>query len=281
MFFTGASMRLRLISIFFVCTTLFVFTAESTNTDIKLPFKVGEKAVYDVIVEVKGALELKGKLGVNEVEVVELTNMRGRPVFHCKAVVYSLPIIKSIYELRDEFHVWSDVETFKPYKIEKFIKEGDWTNHILIDLYVDEGYGIYNDKRTKNKRYKLPSGNTHDILSMFFYLRGVEKNKAIELYWTENVKTDKVWFRFLRAKNYKARAFSKWKKVRILEARGKEMYDARIGMAIDYGYVPVYAYIPAFEVHGYRIVLQGKLREYYPDKASRKNEKEKSSWQFW
>jgi hypothetical protein len=227
-----------------------------------LPFKVGERAVYDVIVDAKGPISIKGKLGQNVVEVMDITNIRGHEVVHCKAVVSSVRWISYIYTLRDEFHVWSDTETYMPHRIEKFVHEGEWTNHIRIEYYYDKGYGIYNDRRTTDKKFDIPDGGAFDILSMFFYIRGVDKKEPVTLNWTENMRTKKMEIYFSEGKRMRVKPIDRRDRFTLINAHEQTLYDITISMAKEQGYVPVYANVPAFDVYGYEISIQGVLKKY-------------------
>lgn len=246
-----------------------------------LDLPVGETIHYDIIVDIKGELNISGKVGSLIFRLDGKGKYRGKESYRCHTFVRSLPWVDVIYTMRDYFYVWFDAYSFQPYKLEKIEKEGDWENYVTNMLYPQEGYGNYIDKRKSKRIYDIPTNApSFDLLTLIYYLRHIEKEgKDVDLHYIEKYWTTPMHFTFKDAKPQYCYPLRKNGKVRIRRAiqKKKDTYGGFIvNMAKDYGNVPVSVIVPDFEVSGFTVTIFGKLRTYInPNDPRYKNVRKK------
>lgn len=246
------------------------FSPTNTLSNITEPyyFRLGEKISYSVEVEVNEIPAIKGVVGTVEIEVLELTNIRGNESYHCRSTVRSLDAIINLYELKDVFDTWFDSRTLKTYQIEKQVKEGGWLDNITNYLYSDEEYGVIfsKDSPEAGGRYELRR-NSFDIITLLYFLRITDKSSLLNLNWIADFGQRKeLAIEFNKGEKLSLVLKGKETQVDTVVANEKQT-GIKIFLAEGHDYLPVRAVIPAFKVVGYTFNLIATFRHYEPGKA--------------
>lgn len=238
------------------------------------PLKVGEKITYDLFVKVEGGISLEGHVGTLEVFVLEESVLRGVEVYHCRTHAKTLEWVDTVYKVDDVFDVWFRKDTYSPLKYTKSVREGTWSNEISAQLFVDEGYALYTDKRVSNRRFSIHSSNSYDIVTLLFFLRQYPyREDTLEVFWLDNfsARSIKVTYEDADAIKNDIIAPNKWLSIvnaiqhgiPIGNRKNKSYFDIAISYTKDYGSIPIEATVPTFNIQGYTIFLKGKLSAYY------------------
>ncbi len=124
-----------------------------------IPFKIGEVAEYEVYY---GPF----KAGIMRLEVVEITEIRGRPAYHFLLKAETKGAFSAFFKVADEIHSFVDTSTFATLRYEKHIREGKYRADRIVDYYPDSGFAVYPGGDT----IKIPE-NALDPLAVFYYVR--------------------------------------------------------------------------------------------------------------
>lgn len=152
-------------------------------------FGVGERLVFDVSY---------GPITAGEaiMAIPRYDTVAGRRCYRVEFSVNSLPSFDWIYEVRDRYLTFIDVEAIVPLKFEQHIREGTYKRD-----FVAEFDQVNNIARTTEGNYPIPP-YVHDIMSAFYYARtldysGMKPGDLIQLYNFYKDKSHDLGVRFL------------------------------------------------------------------------------------
>ena len=101
-----------------------------------VPFAVGERLDYEVKF---GAL----KVGTGSMEVKELTEVRGRPVWH---TVFTIKGGIPLYRVNDVYESWFDVNTLNSLRYHQDVDEGSYERKRRYEIFPERGVFREGDK---------------------------------------------------------------------------------------------------------------------------------------
>lgn len=101
-----------------------------------VPFAVGERLDYEVKF---GAL----KVGTGSMEVKELTEVRGRPVWH---TVFTIKGGIPLYRVNDVYESWFDVNTLNSLRYHQDVDEGSYERKRRYEIFPERGMLKEGDK---------------------------------------------------------------------------------------------------------------------------------------
>jgi hypothetical protein len=107
--------------------------------------------------------------GEGILEVVGLTEYKGRTCYHIQSKANSNRFFSSIYKVRDKITCYIDVETHYSRYFNKRLREGDYKKSVEIDFDHIEEEARYSNGET----YPISSG-VQDVLSAFYYVRNLD-----------------------------------------------------------------------------------------------------------
>lgn len=125
-------------------------------------FGVGERLVFDVSY---------GPITAGEaiMQVPRFETIAGRNTYRVEFSVNSLPSFDWIYEVRDRYLTFIDVESIAPLKFEQHVREGTYKRDFVAEF--DQVRHIA--KTTDGASYPIPE-YVHDIMSAFYYARTLD-----------------------------------------------------------------------------------------------------------
>jgi hypothetical protein len=124
-------------------------------------FGVGERLVFDVNY---------GYITAGEaiMHVPRRDSVAGRLCYRVEFTVNSLPSFSWIYEVKDKYLTFVDVETLAPWKFEQHIREGSYRRDFIAE------FDQYNLRaKTTEGEHDIPE-YVHDIMSAFYYARTLD-----------------------------------------------------------------------------------------------------------
>lgn len=137
-------------------------------------FTVGERLVFDVSY---------GPITAGEavMAVPRLETIAGRSCYRIEFTVNSLKTFDWIYEVRDRYLTFVDVETIAPWRFEQHIREGTYRRDFTADFDQVNHIAV-----TSEGTYPIPE-YVHDIMSAFYYARtlsyaGMKPGDYVTLY---------------------------------------------------------------------------------------------------
>ncbi len=152
-------------------------------------FGVGERLVFDVSY---------GPITAGEavMAVAGLDTLAGRLCYRIEFSVNSLKSFDWIYEVRDRYLTFIDVEAIAPLKFQQHIREGTYKRDFIAEF--DQ---VNHVARTTEGDYPIPE-YVHDIMSAFYYARtldysGMRPGDQILLYNFYKDKSHDLGVRFL------------------------------------------------------------------------------------
>lgn len=121
-------------------------------------FGVGERLVFDVSY---------GPIAAGEavMAVPRYETVAGRNCYYVEFTVNSRSSFDWIYEVRDKYLTFVDVEAIAPLRFEQHIREGTYTRDFTADF--DQ---VSHIAKTSEGNYPIPE-YVHDIMSAFYYAR--------------------------------------------------------------------------------------------------------------
>lgn len=146
-FFAG----LFLIGLGFCCTA-----SECSETH---PFRPGEKLTFRVIY-------LAMPAGTVTLEVGEISEFQGVPVYHFKATARSSAVFSLFYRVRDRLESFVEIESLLPLRFEAHLREGPRYKKDEVTVF-DHSRNI---AKTGDKEVAIPE-DIRCYLSSFYYLR--------------------------------------------------------------------------------------------------------------
>lgn len=125
-------------------------------------FGVGERLVFDVSY---------GPITAGEaiMQVPRLETVAGRTTYRVEFSVNSLSSFDWIYQVRDRYLTFIDVESIAPLKFEQHIREGTYRR----DFIAEFDQVRHSAKTTDGASYPIPE-YVHDIMSAFYYARTLD-----------------------------------------------------------------------------------------------------------
>ena len=103
---------------------------------LAVPFTVGERLDYEVKF---GSL----KVGNGSMEVKEITEVRGRPVWH---TVFTIKGGIPLYRVNDVYESWFDVATFNSLRYHQDVDEGSYERKRRYEIFPERGMFREGDK---------------------------------------------------------------------------------------------------------------------------------------
>lgn len=107
--------------------------------------------------------------GEGILEVVGLTEYKGRTCYHIQSKANSNRFFSSIYKVRDKITSYIDVETLYSHYFHKRLREGDYKKTVEVDFDHLNQEARYSNGET----YPISAG-VQDVLSAFFYVRNLD-----------------------------------------------------------------------------------------------------------
>jgi hypothetical protein len=111
-------------------------TRAITSSPAPVPFQIGERLDYEVKF---GAL----KVGTGSMEVKELTEVRGRPVWH---TVFTIKGGIPLYRVNDVYESWFDVNTLNSLRYHQDVDEGSYERKRRYEIFPERGMLKEGDK---------------------------------------------------------------------------------------------------------------------------------------
>jgi len=103
---------------------------------LSVPFKVGERLDYEVRF---GSL----KVGNGSMEVREIAEVRGRPVWH---TVFTIKGGIPLYRVNDQYESWFDVTTLNSLRYHQDVDEGSYERTRRFEIFPERGMFRENDR---------------------------------------------------------------------------------------------------------------------------------------
>ncbi|GAB1341806.1 DUF3108 domain-containing protein [Gemmatimonas sp.] len=103
--------------------------AEGSTVPLAMPFVVGERLDYDVKF---GSL----KVGNGSMQVKEITEVRGRPVWH---TVFTIKGGIPLYRVNDVYESWFDVTTLNSLRYHQDVDEGSYERKRRYEIFPERG----------------------------------------------------------------------------------------------------------------------------------------------
>lgn len=222
----------------------------------KRAFKGGEELRY--------VAEYKVGLFNVDIAVVDFTvkeEHRGnRPSYKVNALAQVLDQYKYFFDMRDDYYVWLDHTTLKPFYFENFIKEGsytlesnyvyDWTK-MKVNTYENRPVWI----TPKRREFDL-FHNSLDALSLFYNLRSVPvENLRAGVADTLNVvfanKIRRIQYRFVGREDKKIKGLGRFRTLKfrcqLADGSGVSFEDGSeftLWLSDDNNRIPLYIETP-------------------------------------
>lgn len=127
--------------------------------------------------------------GIASFSIPEIKTISGRQAYRVKFEVNSVPSFDWFFKVRDRYESYIDVEGIFPWRFERHIREGNFSNDFTAFFDHRKQIAI-----TGSGKYKIPF-QCHDIVSAFFYFRTLDlsKMKKGDKVHLENFYDDKVY----------------------------------------------------------------------------------------
>ncbi len=152
-------------------------------------YAVGERLVFDVSY---------GPITAGEavMAIPRYETIAGRNTYRVEFTVNSLPSFNWIYEVRDRYLTFVDVESIAPLRFEQHIREGTYKRDFTADF--DQMNHV---ARTSEGNHPIPE-YVHDIMSAFYYARtlsyaGMKPGDYVTLYNFYKDQTHELRVKFL------------------------------------------------------------------------------------
>jgi hypothetical protein len=197
------------------------------------PFQPGEKLTYSVKYEFV-------KAGEATIEVEDLMELEGRPVYRFATTAKSTLPFSLIFEVEDRVESLFDAEHLYSLRYEKNLREGTYEKHEVVVFDQEHNVAIY----PGGKEVPLEPGAL-DVLSSLFYVRLLDL-KVGESVFIENHADGKNYsleIRILREETVEVPAgtFDCFVAEPILKAAGIFQHKGRltVWLAKEYNHIPV------------------------------------------
>lgn len=186
----------------------------------KRAFKGGEELRY--VAEYKVGL-FNVDIAMIDFTVTEDEHRGNKPSYKVNALAQVLPQYRYFFDMRDNYYVWLDKVTLKPFYFENFIKEGSYTleSHYVYD-WTKMKVNTYENRPVwdapKRREFNLLPTSL-DALSLFYNLRSlpIEKMKlnipdTLEVVFANKIR--RVAYRFVGREDFKIKGMGKFKSLK-------------------------------------------------------------------
>ena len=144
------------------------------------PYKSGEWLKYKI--------SYSGFLKAGEA-IVELNKdtIDNKELFHVVAIGRTTGIINWFFKVNDRYESYFNLEDTRPYKFIRNINEGGYTKNLSIYFDHKIKKATINNKKTNEKHVADIKFNSHDLISIIYYLRknfnlkSIDKNNEITI----------------------------------------------------------------------------------------------------
>lgn len=230
-----------------------------------LPFRPGEKITYDLVGQIK-EWRLKGTLGEMEVVLIGNEVFRGQHVLHAQATLSSSLLLKTRLELKGVFHTWFDPRTFQTHRVEKIIREGSESSHILYE--IDHKKNIvteHNRKSQKVRTYAGPSG-AYDFLSFLYWFRTARKEQPFTFTLFDGEWRKEFTVAPAPGEDVSMPHLDRKNKIKTLLIKQSAPYDLSFRYAKDFRYIPIEMSAINVKARDVHFTARGILSGYQPGK---------------
>ncbi|MDR3272399.1 MAG: DUF3108 domain-containing protein [Flavobacteriaceae bacterium] len=105
------------------------------------------------------------------------TTYNGSPAYHVVGQGYSTGAVKVFFKVQDRYETYMDKSTLLSCKFIRKIQEGSYSrDQTMIIDQIDKKIAYTNNKDKTTKYYTF-SGQMHDMISAFYYLRNMNTDK--------------------------------------------------------------------------------------------------------
>ena len=143
---------------------LLIINFNTINSQEFKPFKSGEWLKYKI--------SYSGWLKAGEATMV-ITNdtLDNRQFYHVVAIGKTVGPINWFFKVNDRYESYFDKKNTSPYKFIRNINEGGYTKNLSIYFDHNLEKAIIHNIKTNKKTEKHISANSHDLISIIYYLR--------------------------------------------------------------------------------------------------------------
>ena len=143
---------------------LLIINFNTINSQEFKPFKSGEWLKYRI--------SYSGWLKAGEATMV-LTNdtLDNKEFYHVVAIGKTVGPINWFFKVNDRYESYFDKKDTRPYKFIRRISEGGYTKNLSIYFDHNLEKAIINNIKTSKKTEKHISANSHDLISIIYFLR--------------------------------------------------------------------------------------------------------------
>jgi hypothetical protein len=142
-------------------------------------FGVGEKLTFTIGWKMV-------KVGEATMEVSDVIDHQGRPVYIVKTLAKSFPFFDKFFKVRDTAETWIDVEGLFTWYFRKMLNEGNYQNEQIQEY--DQSRGVV---RAQDTLFTAPR-YVQDVLSALYYVRTQDLEPGQSIY-IDNFTKDKCY----------------------------------------------------------------------------------------
>lgn len=230
-----------------------------------LPFKPGEKITYDLVGQIK-EWRMKGTLGNMEVTLVGNEIFNGKRVLHAYATVSSSLLLKTRYELKDVFHTWFDPKTFQAHRVEKIIREGTYTNHVIYEIDPQTGAVTEHNRNVQKVRKYTRPDKAYDFVSFLYWLRTARKDQTFTFTLFDGEWKNQFTVALTPGDNVSVPLLDKKNKLKTMVMKQSTPYDLTFKFAKDFNYIPIEMSVVNVEAGNVHVTARSILSGYKPGK---------------
>jgi len=132
--------------------------------------KKGEKLTYKIAFNSGLTGDVKGGNGVMSVSP-KLSKINGKDAYHAVMEGSTSGVIEWFYQVENKYETFIDTATKAPLMYAQYVRENKYKNNDTVFFDQNKNIATY-----KNKKIKIPA-NTHDFLSMLYYVRTLDMSK--------------------------------------------------------------------------------------------------------
>lgn len=103
----------------------------------------------------------------------ETTTYNGLPAYHVTGLGYSTGAVKVFFKVQDRYETYMDKSTLLSYKFIRKIQEGSYSRDQTMIIDQANKKLSYTNNKNNTTKYHTFTGNMHDMISAFYYLRGL------------------------------------------------------------------------------------------------------------
>ena len=152
------------IFIFILAGNIFADTEQSSIPKPNFTIPLGERMKFSI-------RWLGFEVGTAEVEVKEMTQIRGRDAYHIQVSVRSNRLIDLLWPVRDEHHSFVDAKALHTLRYEKKVSEGSYRADEVMEYDQEKHTARYESKRSGDIKEMLIPADVQDQLSCTFWFR--------------------------------------------------------------------------------------------------------------